>query len=188
MTTSTPRDALLEKVLAYFTANGIGDTSLRGLAGAVGTSHRMLIYHFGSRDGLVAAVLELMCQRQLAGIDAYLGSSDETDPREVGWSTWTMLADDAHVFAPLFFELSAHAMTGQEWAGPIRDLVEQVNARLARYFEKSGHPPERAEIMARTGMALVRGAAFDVALLGDRATADKVVRGFMDSALPETGA
>lgn len=184
MSTKSPRDVLLEKVLAYFTTNGIGDTSLRGLADAVGTSHRMLIYHFGSRDGLLAEILDLMSQRQLAAIDAFLGSEGAMDPREVGWSTWTMLADDAHIFAPLFFEVSAHAMTGQKWAEPVRYLVEQVNGRLARYFEKSGYSPERAEIIARTGMALARGAAFDVALVGDRATADKVVREFMDSALP----
>ncbi len=187
MSTISPRDALLEKVLAYFTANGIGDTSLRGLADAVGTSHRMLIYHFGSRDGLLAEILDLMSQRQLAAIDAFLGSDEVLDPREVGWSTWTMLADDAHVFAPLFFEVTAHAMTGQKWAEPVRDLVEQVNERLAQYFEKSGYSPERAEIIARTGMALARGASLDVVLLGDRTMADTVVREFMDSALPAKG-
>jgi AcrR family transcriptional regulator len=35
---------------------GIADLSLRQTAAAIGTSHRMLIYHFGSREGLLAAV------------------------------------------------------------------------------------------------------------------------------------
>ena len=58
------RDRLLGAAIAYFAAHGIGDTSLRGLAEAIGTSHRMLIYHFGSRDGLLAAVVDRVEQAQ----------------------------------------------------------------------------------------------------------------------------
>jgi AcrR family transcriptional regulator len=46
-----PRDALLEKVVAYAAANGIAGRSLREIAAGVGTSHRMLLHHFGSREG-----------------------------------------------------------------------------------------------------------------------------------------
>ena len=47
---------LLDAAIDHSGRNGIGDTSLRGIAEAVGTSHRMLIYHFGSREGLLAEV------------------------------------------------------------------------------------------------------------------------------------
>ncbi|MBK6300027.1 MAG: TetR family transcriptional regulator [Actinomycetales bacterium] len=40
------REELLGQVVAWFAAHGIGDTSLRTLARELGTSHRMLIYHF----------------------------------------------------------------------------------------------------------------------------------------------
>ena len=43
-----PRRQLLEHAVGYLTDHGIGDISLRELAAALGTSHRMLIYHFGS--------------------------------------------------------------------------------------------------------------------------------------------
>ena len=33
--------------------HGVADLSLRGLAAAIGTSHRMLIYHFDSKAGLL---------------------------------------------------------------------------------------------------------------------------------------
>ena len=55
---ATGRDALLQRAIGHFAAHGIGDTSLRALAEAIGTSHRMLIYHFGSREGLLAAVVD----------------------------------------------------------------------------------------------------------------------------------
>ena len=53
---ATPRERLLEAAVDHFGRHGIGDTSLRGIAEALGTSHRMLIYHFGSREGLLSEV------------------------------------------------------------------------------------------------------------------------------------
>ena len=44
-------------VVAAAADGGLAE-SLRDLAAEVGTSHRMLIHHFGSRDGLLAAVVE----------------------------------------------------------------------------------------------------------------------------------
>ena len=180
MTVTTPRDALLAKVVAYFANHGVGDTSLRVLAAGVDTSHRMLIYHFGSRDGLLAAVVDVMARQQLEDVGTYLRTEDDTDPVEVAWNVWNRLADNAPVFAPLLFELSAHAMVGREWAAPLRDTVEQAVQRLALYFQKLGNPPERAELLAHTAMALSRGALFDLALTGDRQAADTVIGNFFD--------
>ena len=44
-------------------AHGLADRSLRDLALAAGSSHRMIIYHFGSRAGLVAALVETVESR-----------------------------------------------------------------------------------------------------------------------------
>ena len=178
MTATNPRDALLAKVVAYFATHGVGDTSLRVLAAGVDTSHRMLIYHFGSRDGLLAAVVDVMAHQQLEDIGTYLRAEADADPVEVAWSVWNRLADNAPIFAPLLFELSAHAMVGQEWAAPLRDTVEQAVHRLAQYFRKLGNSPERADLLAHTTMALSRGTLFDLALTGDRQAADQVIRNF----------
>ena len=43
--------------MEYVAEHGVGDLSLRGLAAALGTSHRMLSYHFGSREGLLIEVI-----------------------------------------------------------------------------------------------------------------------------------
>src|ERR1700730_18018068 len=56
MATSQPRDRLLAAAVEQAMRSGIADLSLRELAAAIGTSHRMLLYHFGSREGLLAAV------------------------------------------------------------------------------------------------------------------------------------
>jgi AcrR family transcriptional regulator len=46
------------KALDYCLAHGISELSLRPLALKIGTSARLLIYHFGSRDSLIGAVMD----------------------------------------------------------------------------------------------------------------------------------
>lgn len=55
MSGSTARQRLLDAAIEYTAEHGISDLSLRSLAAAPGTSHRMLIFHFGSREGLWGA-------------------------------------------------------------------------------------------------------------------------------------
>jgi AcrR family transcriptional regulator len=47
-TMESQRDTLLRAALAHVVHRGLADLSLRALAEDIGTSHRMLIYHFGS--------------------------------------------------------------------------------------------------------------------------------------------
>ncbi|MGZ8722334.1 MAG: TetR/AcrR family transcriptional regulator, partial [Aeromicrobium sp.] len=51
------RDELAEQATDYVLEAGLIGLSLRPLAAAIGTSDRMLNYHFGSKDELVASVL-----------------------------------------------------------------------------------------------------------------------------------
>src|SRR5512142_2700669 len=90
---SDPKQQLLERALGYLAEHGIGDISLRELAAALGTSHRMLIYHFGSKEGLLVAVVRRFW-RQLR--------SPEVAP-----------------LIRLFFELYAQALQGRGYAQPV---------------------------------------------------------------------
>ena len=45
---SQARTRLLDAAVAHAMVYGIADLSLRELAAAIGTSHRMLLYHFTS--------------------------------------------------------------------------------------------------------------------------------------------
>ena len=56
VTASQPRDRLLVAAVEQAMRGGIADLGLRELAAAIGTSHRRLLYHFGSREGLLVAI------------------------------------------------------------------------------------------------------------------------------------
>jgi AcrR family transcriptional regulator len=169
---STAREALLARCVGWFAAHGVGDTSLRTLAEAVGTSHRMLLYHFGSREGLLAAVVEAVEQGERQVLEQLLTETE--DPYAAGQRFWAHVADAATTFAPLFFELSGQAMQGKPWAADLRTwLGSGWTAALTDLWVRVGHPPAEAADLARLNLATVRGLLFELAVTGDREAADR---------------
>ncbi|MEI2766081.1 MAG: TetR family transcriptional regulator [Dermatophilaceae bacterium] len=166
----TPREALLTRAIGWFAENGVGDTSLRTLAGALGTSHRMLIYHFGSREGLLGAVVEAVERAERDALAELMGAHE--DPYAAGAAFWAHVCA-ARVFVPLFFELSGLAMQGRDWGASLRRwLADGWTAPMAAGYRAQGHPAARAEALARLSVAAARGLLFELAVTGDRAAAD----------------
>ena len=144
------RERLLDAAIAHFAAHGIGETSLRGLAEAIGTSHRMLIYHFGSRDGLLAAVVDRVEQVQrdaLADLTATSGGArapefPASDPVAQGEAFWQQVTVAATTYGPLFFELAGHAMQGRPHAAGLRtELIGPWLEPLAELAVAPGSHP-----------------------------------------------
>jgi AcrR family transcriptional regulator len=171
-----PREVMLAKVVEWFTTNGVLDTSMRTLAAGIGTSNRMLNYHFGSREQLLTAVIERVCEAERDALDRFV--SQNVDPVEAGQQYWSHVADTARVFAPLFYELSAHAMYGKQYADGLRQLL--TDAWLSGFTQGFARvtTPEHAERLGRLCLAVGRGVLFEVALTGDRAAADAAIDEF----------
>src|SRR6516225_11936735 len=105
MRTSQARERLLAAAVHQALESGIADLSLRQLAAAIGTSHRMLIYHFGSREGLLIAVTQEIERRQRDAL-LHVGVSEAG-----AWKTWKRLSNpNQWPTARLFFELYSHAL------------------------------------------------------------------------------
>jgi AcrR family transcriptional regulator len=152
------------------------DTSMRTLAAGVGTSNRMLNYHFGSREQLLAAVIGRVCEAEGEALEQCVAAT--TDPVEAGRTYWHHVADTARVIAPLFYELSAHAMYGKPYAQRLRGVLTDVwLAGFRRMFARVTDE-QHAERLARLCLAVGRGVLFEVALTGDRQAADAVIDDF----------
>ncbi|WP_392543393.1 TetR/AcrR family transcriptional regulator [Oryzobacter telluris] len=176
----SPREELLARAVGWFAAHGVGDTSLRALATGIGTSHRMLNYHFGSREGLLVAVVEAVERGEQGALLELAASTD--DPFEAGALFWTRVADRAQVFAPLFFELSSHAMRSRPHAEPLRRwLLSGWTPALREAYVGAGVPPERAETLALQSLAMARGLLFELGVTGDRPAADAAMAGWSES-------
>jgi AcrR family transcriptional regulator len=178
VTGATGRDALLARAVGHFAEHGVGDTSLRALAGAIGTSHRMLIYHFGSRDGLLAAVVDTVEQgaRDLLArmVEEARG---EPDPFDAGLRFWHLVTDEALVYGPLFFELSSHAMLGLPYAVDLRErLVTTWLDALESMWVARDVPSQEARAQASLDLATSRGLLHDLLLTGDRRRVDDAMQ------------
>ena len=145
---------------------GIADLSLRELAEAIGTSHRMLIYHFGSREGLLVAVAQAVeaTQRELA-FGAGARAAPE-DPREF----WKRISNPKlWPQERLFFELYVHALLGRPGTeGFLDDVVESWVAPIAAAAVAAGGDKRTARADARLAVAVVRGLILDLLATGDR--------------------
>ncbi len=177
---SPPKERLLAAAVDYIAANGIGALSLRKLAEALGTSHRMLIYHFGSREGLLVEVVRTVEERQRAAL-AELEAAPDATPEEVGRAMWERLADESlWPLERLFFELYGQALQGQPHAVALLDgIVESWLGPGTEMALERGIPPEQARAEARLGLAVVRGLLLDLLATGDREGVDAAMERYL---------
>jgi AcrR family transcriptional regulator len=161
---SARRRELLDLTFQYVAEKGISDLSLRPLAAAIGTSPRVLLDLFASKDGLVREVLGLARERELEFVgqperDAGLG------PQELR-RLWDWLADPAN--APvlrLWCEGYARSLQDREpWSGFGAETVGEWLDLLRR--PAAAGERDRAE--ATLTLAVVRGLLLDLLATGDR--------------------
>ncbi|MFD7154535.1 TetR/AcrR family transcriptional regulator [Kribbella sp. NPDC059898] len=164
------RQTLLAEAVEHFAKNGIGDASLRTIASSIGTSHRMLIYHFGSREGLLAEVVRTVEQQQRD----LLADLSDLPIEEQAEQFWRRVTEATLIYGPLFFELSAHAMQDLPHTEPLKaDLINVWLPPLTDLCIRAGLPAAEAPTYARLGLAASRGLLFDLLLTGDRAGVDE---------------
>jgi len=171
-----PRQRLLDATLAHVAEHGIGDRSLRQIAEAIGTSHRMLVYHFGSKEGLLTAVVREVERRQRA-LAAQADADGALSPGDQIRQAWARFADPAMAAQErLFFEVYAQALQGHPHARPfLADAVEAWIAPITAQARAHGADPKVAEAEARLMVAVTRGLLLDLLGGGDRAAVDRAM-------------
>jgi len=132
------RDELVERALGYFLEHGVAALSLRPLAEAVGTSARMLVYHFGSKEGLVTAVMDAL-QARIRASFAELASAAASRRRGGEMRAfWTWLIEpERAAYLRLLFEVQALAMRdparyGRYLEGTSSGWLDLIEASLPR--------------------------------------------------------
>lgn len=166
------RRELLDALVREFSAHGIGDRSLRDVAEAIGTSHRMLLHHFGSRDELLLAIVEEVERRQLAVLP------DLPTDRAAGIAAmWAEVRrPELRAFERLFFECYARGAAGEE---PFARMVPgAVDNWLAEVDATSTAATDPA--LVRLGLAVIRGLLLDLAGTDDDAGVDAAAEAFVD--------
>ncbi|MGW4247848.1 TetR/AcrR family transcriptional regulator [Nocardia sp. NPDC004722] len=153
---SAKRATLLDQASEILSRSGVVDTSLRSLATQLGTSGRMLIYYFGSKEQLILDVLAHM-QRQftpdpeistsLADLRAYLLADWESITRGERRVAVRILLQ---VFGASCTQHSPYAPYATE---TLTQLITNFEARL----HAVGMPPATAAARATLGLSALQG-------------------------------
>jgi AcrR family transcriptional regulator len=178
---SDARDKLLEVAIDYLMENGIGHRSLRQLAEGMGTSHRMLIYHFGSREGLLVAVAQAMERReqQTLADESFLKPGSDLTPAEEMREVWRYATKaEFDSYLRLFFELYGQALQGTT-PEFLEGIVENWMRPFGKVFERQVSSKREVRTNARLMLAVLRGLFLDLLATGDKKEVDRCMEMFL---------
>jgi AcrR family transcriptional regulator len=171
------REELLDMVLDHVLDHGLIGLTLRPLAAAVGTSDRMLIYHFGNRDALVSAVVVRATDRAIACVAAMPPAPTVRAAVNRLWAAYGEQPLDSCL--DVYVQAAATGLLGSEpYLSEARASNERWSAALRDYLVRSGAPPRRvARVVTLVDSALY---GFHLDLATDRP--DELARGVDDLA------
>jgi AcrR family transcriptional regulator len=185
------RQKLLERAVQYVLRHGVGGLSLRPMAKDMGTTARMLIHHFGSKETLVADVL-LAIEQGLARRTAAHAGDDRTISVTLNrmWSETAAPAMDSALRA--MFEVWGQALVhpGRHEAF-LESLTEPWIDMLRRRFEHAGHHAADAAILSTLAVGAFQGLQLVRLTSGDgarSAAALKILLQWLDPPSPTTAA
>jgi AcrR family transcriptional regulator len=179
---STAKRRLLDATIDYVAEAGLGELSLRQLAAAIGTSHRMLIYHFGSKEELLVDVVREVERRERASslemhVDAELSEGDQMRRRWKRFSDPRLWPQER-----LFFDVYARALRGDDDADAafLEEVLESWVAPIAAAFADEHRVTATvARADARLHLAVVRGLLLDLLATEDRAGVNRAYERFI---------
>ena len=129
------REEILAATVELIDANGLAQTRVKDVAGALGISPGLVFYHFDTKDALLAAAFQHAVQQDLARLERAMKRS--TDPvdrmrrilavygpqgRAPGWRVWI----DAWALAqrePAIRRVLRHL--DDEWTAGLQDTIER---------------------------------------------------------------
>ena len=173
-TTPSPRQAeLLDAAYRYVVENGISDLSLRPLAAAIGSSPRVLLFLFDSKDGLIRALLARARADELTVLDRVRAT---TGTSVIGLTAaaervWAWLAADEHrPVLRLWTEAYARSLVEPDgaWSGfaaaTVNDWLDLFADCQSESERRTAHGAARRTMV----LAVLRGALLDLLATGDK--------------------
>ncbi len=169
------RDRLLDACTDHALAHGLPDR-LEPLVAATGTSARMLLYHFGTRDDLLRAVLGSARRRQLDAFSDLLRARPDEDYSVTLSRAWSAITGAAgQPYLRLFGALPGSPVDAlwpgfrrsatTDWLGPLEDGLSTLGR------------PELATLV----LAVLRGLLMDLDATGDVVRTDRAMEQFLEA-------
>jgi AcrR family transcriptional regulator len=149
------REAFLAGTVAHMLRHGVATLSLRPLAAELGTSDRMLLYYFGTREQLLTAALDEVGRQLRAALVEALPPV-RVPPAQLVLQAWTVLQDPgAEPHLRLYLEVSGLTVRGRT---PFRSAAGAVaRAWLGWVAERLDVAPEQRAAAAAGVLGVLDG-------------------------------
>ena len=173
---TTRREELLEKAYGFVLEHGLSDLSLRPLARAIGSSPRVLLYLFESKDGLVRELLARARQEELAALEAVEGEGLDA----VSATLWDWLSAPEHRrLLVLWVEAYGRSLVDPAgpWAGFAHQTVEDWLDVLSKAQPAAVRRTRAGESARTRALALLRGGLLDLLATGEEKRVAAAVAG-----------
>lgn len=168
------RADLLQRATAYVLQHGLTDLSLRPLAGALGVSPRLLLYHFGSKEQLVVEMLSTIAVQQQSALAHVDPAADPTERFDVLWAHLT--SPELTPFLRSLFEVELRAIGGD---GPYRQFaqgaIQAWTQVVAAHLKDAPAPTTNFVLATLTGLLIDRFST------GDEKRTDEAFRALKDA-------
>jgi AcrR family transcriptional regulator len=176
---SARKTELLELAYSYALANGMGDLSLRPLAVAIGSSPRVLLFLFGSKDGLIRALLARARADELAMLDALRRDHPDTDLTGAAIQVWRWLSESRHRnLLTMWVEAYGQSLVQPDgpWGEFARQTVNDWLEVLAQYQLPRTRSTPTGAAHRTAALAVLRGAVLDLLATNDQQRTTAAVR------------
>jgi AcrR family transcriptional regulator len=179
---------LLDSIVGYLVQHGVAELSLRPLAKAVGSSPRVLLYYFGSKEDLVATAVMRLRERQRAGF-ARLREARYSKPSDACHAIWKQMSSpESEALFRLSLETYSMALRHRKRFGDfLHSSVEDWLEFLSEPLTRKGVSSAEARAYATVIISGFRGFMLDYCASHDRARVDRAVElwtGTLDKLAP----
>jgi AcrR family transcriptional regulator len=167
---------LLGAIVGYLVKHGVADVSLRPLAKAVGSSPRVLLYYFGSKEKLLAQAIRRLRDLQRAGFGKLRDARYE-NPSDACRAIWRQMSAPESL---AMFQISLETFTlalrhRRQFANFLSTSVEDWLQFMSQPLLRQGAKPEDARAFATLVIAGFRGFLLDLCATRDRKRIDQAV-------------
>ena len=176
---------LLDALIRYLVRHGLADLSLRPMAAAAGTSARLLIFHFGSKERLLAEVLAEMQARLQRSFGAMLAANPA--PRRapllrIFWD-WAVEGEN-YDYHRLLYQLQLLAAQNPKAYGR---YLKQISSSWLELIQPALPPQQQTPAFATLYGAVFDGLFIELMATGDRRRVLESLEQFISLALAHAG-
>lgn len=172
---------VLKAMADYLLGSGISEATLRPAASAVGTSPRMLLYHFRTKEELMVAALKEVRRRETEMLAKVVATLPGQSIAQAMRAIWRWYASPKRLpYLQVFFEAWGVSLRRPYLFKGFLEAVRKDLLPLAKTaLVARGYPPRDATAIATLMIAAFRGLLIDLVANKDRERLDDAMEMFI---------